>query len=120
MKVATDAHGWKRSAAYGSDYALTENRKSLMKQAIAFLHCEVILHIAQEQWESGAMVTRDVSDMMEVFAEMLAGNMQAAIEKWRNLDTAAREKYPQWLSEMAGCHINPAFWIDEESLNSTH
>lgn len=117
--VQTDSHGWMRSDAAFSDYALTEKRKGLMKQAIAMLHCEVILHIAGENWQAGCTVSRDASDMMGIYSIMLAGRMREAIDNYKALDTAARDKYPQWVSEMAGCFINPKNWNSEESLDAT-
>lgn len=117
--VNVDDHGWKRSDCFGSDFELTDTRKALMKQAIAYLHCEVILHIAQESWHAGAVVTRDVSAMMEILATMTSGNMRNALDRWSILDPAARAKYPIWVQEMAGQHISPEAWDDEESLENT-
>lgn len=120
MAAETDSHGWKRSRAAGKDFVLTEKRKLLMKQAIALAHCEVILHIASENWDAGATVTRDAADMMELYSLMCEGKMQEAVlVKWKSLDTAARDKYPQWIQEMAGHYIHPEVWDDNESLDST-
>lgn len=117
--VQTDKHGWMRSDAAHEDYTLTEKRKALMKQAIAMLHCEVILHIASENWDAGAVVSRDASDMMEIYSLMSNHKMRQAIDAYKNLDTAARDRFPQWVKEMAGSFINPKAWKVEESLDAT-
>jgi hypothetical protein len=122
MQPEIDGHGWKRSALYATDRELTPKRSALMKEAIAVLHCEAIMLIAKGQWFMAATHTHDTADMMQLYDMMLhrgTGGMELALQGYSNLDTAARDRFPQWVAEMAGSWINPSGWNEEESLDAT-
>ncbi len=61
----------------------------------------------------------DYLDMITVHKMLNNAEINSAIRFYRNLDTIVRDYFPQWMAELAGSSINPAFYKKDETLEFT-
>lgn len=101
-------------------FRMNEKREILFRQRIIHLNCQGIEMCAKRDWDMAALYFGDLSDMLDILSYLsrLSGSaVWKATEKWKNLDTAARDKYPAFVCELAGwAQRNPP---PEETLEGT-
>ena len=108
------------------EFRMNEKREILFRQRIIHLNCQGIEMSAKRDWEMASLYFGDLSDMLDILSYLNRATptgdgsgvgVWKAVEKWKNLDTAARDKYPAFVCELAGwAQRNPP---PEETLEGT-
>jgi hypothetical protein len=92
-------------------FRMNEKREILFRQRIIHLNCQGIEMSASRDWEMAALYFGDLADMLDILSYLNRARpigdgggscVWKATEKWKNLDTAARDKYPAFVCELAG------------------
>lgn len=98
-------------------FKMNEKREILFRQRFIELNCRGIEMTAKRDWGMAALYFGDLADMMRVMDDLENGKIEAAVVIYKNCDTACRDKFPDFVPELAGYtlrHPNP-----EETLEGT-
>ncbi len=107
---------WIKSEYDITKFKMNKTRTDSMNEVIGCL--EISLK-KEKDFDMQKMWFADICDMKSIMKFLKEGKIPLAIKKYQNLDTAARDKFPQWFWELAGCDINPRFFNPECTLVAT-
>lgn len=95
---------------------MNEIRRQQMKDVIDKLSSYAFM---EKDHRMIRMYFEDKADVEDVLMFLEQGNIDRAVQKYDRCDTAARDKYPAWVAQLAGCMLNPAFYNHKYSLEGT-
>jgi len=101
---------WIESTYDRSKFKLNKRREADLLTLVADLHADIAKFECAED---------DMKDVLLIIELLKNNEINAAVKYYKNLDTAARDEYPQWMGELVGCLFNPSFWCEENSLEAT-
>ena len=99
-----------------SKFKMNEVRRKQMKDVIDKLSSYAFM---EKDHSMIRMYFEDNADVEDVLMFLEQGNIEMAVRKYSRCDTAARDKYPMWIAQLAGFKINPAFYNHKYSLEGT-
>lgn len=102
--------GWIESTYDRSKFKMNKRREADLLSLVSDLHADI---------EKFKCAEDDMKDVLLIIKLLKNNEINAAIQYYKNLDTAARDNYPQWMGELVGVSFNPSYWREENTLEAT-